>query len=35
MFNHCFISGRVGSEPELDCSQWDNAMCIFQFAIQA
>jgi single-stranded DNA-binding protein len=35
MFNHCFISGRVCSEPELDCSKWDNAYCTFQFLFQA
>jgi single-stranded DNA-binding protein len=35
MFNHCFISGRVCSEPEINCSKWEDAYCSFQFAIQA
>jgi single-stranded DNA-binding protein len=35
MFNHCFISGRVASEPEIDCSKWKDAYCSFQFAFQA
>jgi single-stranded DNA-binding protein len=35
MFNHCFISGRVCSEPELDCSQRDFAYCTFRLAFQA
>jgi len=34
MFNHCFISGRVCSEPEFGDSR-DNACCIFQLAFQA
>ena len=35
MFNHCVISGRVCSEPELDCSKWHDPYCTFQFLFQA
>ena len=35
MFNHCVLSGRVCSEPELECSKWDDAYCTFQFLFQA
>jgi hypothetical protein len=35
MFNHCFISGRVCSEPELECASWHDPCCTFQLVIQA
>jgi single-stranded DNA-binding protein len=35
MFNHCFISGRVCSEPELEYSKSHDAYCTFQFLFQA
>jgi single-stranded DNA-binding protein len=35
MFNQCVISGRVCSEPEIDCSKWEDAYCSFKFAFQA
>ena len=35
MFNQCFISGRVFSEPELDRFQSGTACCTFQFLFQA
>jgi single-stranded DNA-binding protein len=35
MFNQCFISGRVFSEPELDWFQSGTACCTFRLAFQA